>query len=275
MFVMLIILWTSLSLRKRRYEAFYIIHVVMAAVVLVGVGKHRPDFSTRSLIIIIFTAALWIPDKILRASRMAISSRGNSATLTALPDGGVRVVLARPLVRAQPGTHALLWIPKISPFQTHPFTIVSANPLEFVVAAQDGFTKDLHAYAVKEPGASLKASVDGPYGTLPDFSRCERLVLIAGGSGATFTVAVAVDLVKRLDANSRTTIQFVWVVREQCKAPLSSSTLRHKLTKRNSATLLLHKRARHPPLLPSRQPSPPRNPIRRRAETLRIRSFSF
>lgn len=112
MFVMLIILWTSLSLRKRRYEAFYIIHIVMAVTVLVGVGKHRPDLTTRSLIIILFAAGFWVPDRIVRAARMAISSRGNHATLTALPDGGVRAVLARPLVRAQPGTYALLRFPK-------------------------------------------------------------------------------------------------------------------------------------------------------------------
>ena len=220
MFVMLIILWTSLSLRKHRYEAFYIIHVVMAVVILVGVGKHRPEFSTRTLIIILFSAALWIPDNLVRAARMTLSSRGNYATLTALPDGGVRVVLARALIRAQPGTYARLWVPHISHLQTHPFTIVASDPLEFVVAAQDGFTRDLRAYAVEEPGARLKAGVDGPYGTVPDFSRCEKLVLLAGGSGATYTFAVAVDLLKRLTANSRTVIEFVWVVREQCMSPL-------------------------------------------------------
>jgi len=218
MFATLIILWTSLSLRKRRYEAFYIIHVVMALVVLVGMGKHRPDFSTRTLIIILLSAALWVPDKIIRAARMALSSRGNYATLTALPDGGVRVVLARPLTRGQPGAYARLWVPQISHLQTHPFTIVFADPLEFVVAARDGFTRDLRAYAVEEPGARLKAGVDGPYGTVPDFSRCEKLVVIAGGSGATYTFAVAMDLLKRLTANSRKTIEFVWVVREQCKS---------------------------------------------------------
>jgi len=86
---------------------------------------------------------------------------------------------------------------------------VSTEPLEFVVSAHNGFTKDLHAYAAKTPGASLKASVDGPYGTLLDFARYDKIVLVAGGSGASFTFAVAMDLVKRLEASAKTMIEFV------------------------------------------------------------------
>ena len=70
---------------------------------------------------------------------------------------------------------------------------------------------------MKAPGANLKASVNGPFGTLPDFLRYDKLVLVAGGSGASFTFAVALDLVKRFDPNSKTMIELVWVVREKCK----------------------------------------------------------
>ena len=255
---MVVLLGTLLS-RQRRYEAFYILHVLMAAVILMGVGLHRPDFWTRSIIIVIFAAALWIPDKTFRAVRTVISSRGNNATLTALRDGGVRVVLERPLVKAQPGTYALLRIRQVRALETHPFTIVSADPLEFVVAAHDGFTRDLHADAVKEPGARLEAGVDGPYGTLPDFSRYDKVVLIAGGSGASFTFAVAVDLVKRLDTNSKMMIEFVWVVREKCKYPYHELTVQ-KLTIYDSATILVHEGARHAAVLASRQLGHPCHP---------------
>lgn len=110
-------------------------------------------------------------------------------------------------------------MPKIRHFETHPFTIVSTSPnLELVISAYDGFTSDLHDYAVKNPGAALHASIDGPYGALPDFSKsADKLVLIAGGSGASFTFGVALDTIKRLAVESTMKIDFIWTVREEGK----------------------------------------------------------
>lgn len=90
-----------------------------------------------------------------------------------------------------------------------------------VVAAYDGFTKDLHAHAAQSPGRVLKASVDGPYGTVPNFILYDKVVFIAGGSGASFTCGVAVDVLRRLGESSRTTIEFVWVVKEHGMLPLN------------------------------------------------------
>ena len=87
------------------------------------------------------------------------------------------------------------------------------------MAAYDGFTSDLHAFAMKNPGQALKASIDGPYGTVPDFTIFDKVVFIAGGSGASFTCGVAVDMLRKLCDSGKTVIEFIWVVREQGMLP--------------------------------------------------------
>jgi hypothetical protein len=51
---MLSIFTTAILLRRVRYEAFYIVHIIMFMLVIISVGMHRPDFGTKSIYIIIF-----------------------------------------------------------------------------------------------------------------------------------------------------------------------------------------------------------------------------
>lgn len=215
---MLVTLFAALIMKRLRYEVFYVTHVTMYMLIIINVALHRPDFAKKTVIIPIVAAAMWGSDRILRAVRTLWNSRDNRATITPLPQGGTRIVLRRSPSRAVPGTHCFLWVPKIRLFESHPFTIVSTSPtsLELVISAYDGFTHELHEYAVKNPGISLRASIDGPYGALPNFAKvADKIVLIAGGSGASFTFGIALDALKKLEESSKTTIDFVWAVREQ------------------------------------------------------------
>jgi predicted ferric reductase len=217
-FAMISILATALALRSLLYEAFYIVHITMFMLILVAVGMHRPDLVTKSTYIIIFVACIWVSDRILRVTRVVWYAINNRATVYPLPRGGVRIVMARTPWRAVPGTHIFLWIPKVRPTETHPFTIVSTNPLEIVVTSQDGFTRDLFSLASKSPGALLTASCDGPYGTPPNFAKFDHSILIAGGSGATFTLGVALNLIHNLASEvTRPVIDFIWVIRDHGK----------------------------------------------------------
>ncbi|KAG0646807.1 Ferric-chelate reductase 2 [Hyphodiscus hymeniophilus] len=214
----LVILVTAITVRKLSYELFYLTHITMFMLFVINVGFHRPDFALKTIIITIFTACLWSSDRILRLCRILWYIYQNKATITPLPNGGTRIVLRRSPSRASPGTHCFLWIPRIRLGETHPFTIVSATPhsLELVVTAYDGFTKDLHKHAMLHPGASLRASIDGPYGAIPEFSNTtDKVILIAGGSGASFTFGVALDMIKKLGNSSKTTIDFIWAVKTQ------------------------------------------------------------
>ncbi len=219
MFTMLVF---ALLIKKVRYEVFYVSHISMYILFLISMGMHRRELDEQVIIITATMAGIWGADRCLRGLRILWYAYDNRATITPLPHGGTRIVISRSPSRSVPGTHCFIWVPKIRLIETHPFTIVQKTPysLELVISAYDGFTSDLHNYAVKYPGARLRASFDGPYGSLPNFSKiADKLVLVAGGSGASFTFGVALDTLKKLKDSDKTTIEFIWTVREQGTTP--------------------------------------------------------
>ncbi|KAI1088488.1 ferric reductase NAD binding domain-containing protein [Rostrohypoxylon terebratum] len=204
----------GMILRRFNYELFYIVHVILFLAIVVTLGLHRPDLKgERTLYATIILAAVWFADRLIRFSRLAYNSINNEANVYALPDGGTRIVLKKPISRARPSKHCYVWLPKIRAFETHPFTIVATEPFELVINSYSGFTRDLHHYAMENPGASLKVSVEGPYGTVPDPLDFDRVVLVAGGSGATFTFGIAADMLSRMSENSKQQIDFIWAVK--------------------------------------------------------------
>lgn len=100
--------------------------------------------------------------------------------------------------------------------QRHPFTLVSTQPAEFVIQAQGGFTKALHLAACRNPGGTYRAAIEGPYCVVPNTQGYDKVMLIAGGTGATFTVAMALDWARRhRTSQQRSTLDFVWIVRNK------------------------------------------------------------
>jgi predicted ferric reductase len=184
----------------------------MFILIMITVGMHRPKFSSSTLIIVIFTACLWTLDRIIRSAKLAWNFWGNFAIVTALPENALRVKLSRRM-QSSPGSHAFLWVPAIRWVESHPFTLLSSNSAEFVIRVYDGFTNDLYKAAQEAPGRSLRCSVDGPYGQVPNFKVFGRAVLVAGGSGASFTLAIALDLIEA-SAKLVKAIDFIWMVRE-------------------------------------------------------------
>lgn len=153
-------------------------------------------------------------DRAIRLFKFSCNFMGNHAALTALPNGATRIVLRQSL-KATPGSHAFVWLPAIRFAETHPFTLVSSNPAEFVVQSRDGFTSALHQYAKDFPEKLLRCSLNAGYGKPPNFKIYDSILLIAGGSGASFTFAVALDLSRNPGPCSPSSITFVWTVRDQ------------------------------------------------------------
>ncbi|KAL7623309.1 hypothetical protein AAE478_006990 [Parahypoxylon ruwenzoriense] len=205
----------GMVLKRLNYELFYVVHVILFIVIAVTLGLHRPSFDhDQGLYATVFLGALWFADRLIRFCRLACNSINNEARVYALPNGGTRIVLKKPPIRARPGKHCYVWLPKIRAFETHPFTIVSSDPMELVINTYSGFTRDLHKYALNNPEASLKVSVEGPYGTLPDPLDYDKVVLVAGGSGATFTFGIAADMLGRMTQDSKQQIDFIWAVKK-------------------------------------------------------------
>ncbi len=201
----------SVLIRKLRHEVFYTSYIFMYIVFIINVGLHQPEIASKDVIVTIFAGAMWGADRLLRAWRLFWYSYGNRATVIPLPHGGIRIVLRRTPRRAVPGTHCFLWMPEIRAFETRHFTIVgkSLSSLE-LVAAYDGFTNDLHEFAVKHTSVSLRASFDGPYGAVPNCAEvAHKVIFVAGGSGASFTFGVAIVMVRKVRNLSKTKIEFI------------------------------------------------------------------
>lgn len=213
-FGFLTVVFSALVIRHIWYELFYVTHIAAWIMGIVAVGFHRPELAKKAFIIIVLAAAMWFTDRVIRLSRVLYYSANNTATLHPLPDGSTKIVMKKVPTRAEPGKHCFVWIPAIRLFETHPFTIHGSSPLEFTVKARNGFTGDLHKYAVAHPGASVKASVDGPYGTFPSPTDFDKIVLIAGGGGATFTFGLAVNVLERMTDDAPKNIVFIWCVQK-------------------------------------------------------------
>ncbi|KAG8688706.1 hypothetical protein FRC11_004939 [Ceratobasidium sp. 423] len=117
------------------------------------------------------------------------------------------------------------------PFESHPLTILNADPATTALSPSTGITLGVRAVGdwsqalnrlAKDqgPDGRIVVMVDGPYGGLTfDLGDFESVLLVAGGSGATFTVGVLDDVVGRVVRHRRAkgektrVIKFVWFVR--------------------------------------------------------------
>ncbi|KAK4503761.1 hypothetical protein PRZ48_004676 [Zasmidium cellare] len=215
-FMVLIFVTAVGFVRRRQYEFFYAMHLLLVAGILIAAGLHRPDLSLKAAIITILAGSMWFADKSLRLSRWIFYGYNNHCTLTALPDEGVKITMRRPM-RAAPGSVAFVWIPRIRLFQRHPFTLVQTQPCaEFIVKARDGFTRDLYKAACKTPGMKFHAALEGPYGNVPDANRYDKVVILAGGSGITFAMSQALAWAsKRRTPKEKATLDLIWTVRRR------------------------------------------------------------
>ena len=57
------------------------------------------------------------------------------------------------------------------------------------------------------------ASVEGPYGTFPNPTSFDRVLMFAGGSGASFTVGTALNVIDKWEGKKP--IDFHWMVRHR------------------------------------------------------------
>lgn len=218
----LLLVFSGAVVRNWWYELFYYMHICSWVVGIITLSLHQPEFTKKIIFILIAVAGIWVLDRIVRLLKLAVNSTSNEVTLHPLPNGGTRVYVKKSPPGATSGRHCFLWIPKVRGLETHPFTIVAVDPLEFVIASYDGFTADLHKLALASPGAFIKGSVNGAYGTFPDALEHDTLLLIAGGSGASFIFGVVLDALRQMRPEEEKTIILVWLVKHHCRfTPLS------------------------------------------------------
>ncbi|KAI2470570.1 ferric reductase like transmembrane component-domain-containing protein [Annulohypoxylon bovei var. microspora] len=229
--------------RHAYYEIFKLLHIGLAALAIAGLWYHLKLADLPQIKWLIPVIPIWAVDRFLRIVRIAYHNFGKGGTKTlveALPGNAVRVTvnMARPWT-FRPGQHAYLYMPAISFWQSHPFSLawseeaedLSADKLamnrqdvlamrktsmSFVIRGRTGMTQTLYQRAAACPDGRLLTTcfVEGPYGGEHMMHSYGTVMLFAGGVGVTHAVPHVRDLVTGYANGTVATrkVILVWII---------------------------------------------------------------
>jgi NAD(P)H-flavin reductase len=236
-----ILVWTfitSLSpMRRLAYEFFVLQHIVTSAVFLWVLYVHVPSYAQYNIWFAIgalmldravrTVLLLFRNVRIRRAKSCGTTRRiGHQVELQASCSEIVVITIKDVHLSWKAGQHMYLWLPRLGPLESHPFTIASpykkaaechCNEIQFVVRVQSGFSKRIHKCVMKtqERGNSLTGFIAGPYGTPPSWEAYESLILISASTGASFTMPILESILASKTTICTQRIHFLLVVRKR------------------------------------------------------------
>ncbi|KAL9116237.1 MAG: hypothetical protein Q9227_000608 [Pyrenula ochraceoflavens] len=125
----IILFQTPSVVRHAAYETFLHLHQVLAFLALIGIYIHLEVAKLPALPFIRVVAGLWAAERVIRIVRIIFLnfSRHNGATqvlVEALPGDACRVTFHLPNhATIRPGSHVYAYLPKISWWMSHPFSV--------------------------------------------------------------------------------------------------------------------------------------------------------
>ncbi|KAF7297802.1 Ferric-chelate reductase [Mycena kentingensis (nom. inval.)] len=214
-------------IRSRYYEAFKKLHFAASCVFMAMLFCHV-DWIFTSWHYFYATAALYTTAWLTRVVRTFYTSGlGLPASIDSAGPDLVRIrITPRPRVGFAwtPGQHVFIRVLGlgIHALTSHPFTVASVKTkgeegegvVELVLRARGGLTRALQRRVEGTPGWTTRVVLDGPYGGLKTprpLEGYDRVVLLAGGTGASFTLPLFTNLVKS-GSESDTKVDFVVAV---------------------------------------------------------------
>ncbi|CUA67450.1 putative iron reductase [Rhizoctonia solani] len=228
---LIIVTFASIGIvRAKFYEFFFNSHMIGIFMFMVAIHFHAPA------VVVPYTLsglAFYVIDLVFRAWRMQI----RPATISAIDDQMTLITVHDIDDGWKAGQHVWIRILKDNfSWESHPFTIANAPASHALAMANSkgrasrglllyarvagDFTRTLNLNARQSSDIQTKVIVDGPYGGLgagtvgpADY---RNVILIAGGGGVSFTVAVLEDLISRSLKQKGCTevIDFIWIVKE-------------------------------------------------------------
>ncbi|MCJ1484394.1 hypothetical protein MMC06_004565 [Schaereria dolodes] len=224
---------TTLSvIRNYSYRVFYIIHITFSCSILPILFFH----VTHIRIYIIETTLIYL---FVVLQRFFLVKRSRNAFLNKIPKTSlISISLGAPSTSAtgkhDPGQHVYLSLPHnpsspLNVFRKNPFTIAN-NPLKnddriYLVARQmSGMTRLLSELAHDFHRGPVDLIVERPKGasaSFPDLLQYDRILFVAGGVGATYTIPIYRSLLRRVysmhkkarSEPKKNMLRFVWSVR--------------------------------------------------------------
>ncbi|OWZ45379.1 ferric reductase transmembrane component 4 [Cryptococcus neoformans c8] len=185
--------------RRLAYEFFIVSHILFSIMYLVGAWFHW-----RWLGYWVWPAlAIWALDRFLRFAKVIyINNFLNPSKFKMLGESKIelldhdvmRVTLRRENWSWKAGQHAFISAPSVSasPHESHPFSIANiptenSNEAIFLIRIHSGFTKRLRTALESEVSTNIPLYLEGPYGYPHSLDSYSTVLLIAGGTGVTFT----------------------------------------------------------------------------------------
>ncbi|KAF3926227.1 hypothetical protein ABW20_dc0101319 [Dactylellina cionopaga] len=234
-------------IRHAFYETFLTLHILAAVLATVTLYYHLAIIHNKWLLYLQVAIGFWAADRLARFISIIYRNVGRSmtkATITALSTEAVRVTLDMPRpFRFRPGQHVYLYLPTVTGWQSHPYSVAWADEsaplvwdekkeelprnrqdvfgpqkttIELVVRRRTGATNTMFQKAAKAPDGtvSVRAFVEGPYGTHHSLTSYGTVVLFAGGVGITHAIPNVLELVQGyVDGTVATRkVTLVWVL---------------------------------------------------------------
>lgn len=214
----LIWIQAMLFFRRRWYEIFLLIHIVMAALYIAGTWVHVEPFG---YVWFVYPAvAVWCFDRAVRIGRLLVFGFPK-AEITLLANETIKVIIPKPSYwKSIPGGHAFIHFVKPTYFwQSHPFTFVDTPDDKNIVLyckVKGGVTHSLYQLLAKQPGQTTRmtVAVEGPYGESTPAKYADSAVFIAGGNGIPGIYSEVMDIARRLPADSSKVLKLIWVIRD-------------------------------------------------------------
>ncbi|KAF1837424.1 hypothetical protein BDW02DRAFT_141774 [Decorospora gaudefroyi] len=236
--------------RHAFYETFLNIHRLSVIAALLGLYKHLemhslPQVPWVQLVIIIWAGEWACRGLSILYYGFSLKKR-SSITVEAMPGEAVRLTIN--MVREwtpRPGCHVHMWMPALSLWSSHPFSVAWAATLSpdskemtlpilegdvlaahgrpqksrqvsLVCRARTGLTRKMYERACKSPNEQFTTwgFIEGPYGGHHSLDSYGTAVLFAGGVGITHQVMYLKHLVNGFNNGTTATqrIVLIWVV---------------------------------------------------------------
>ncbi|KAJ7082896.1 FAD-binding domain-containing protein [Mycena belliarum] len=207
--------------RNPYYETFKKLHYVASGLFMAALFIHV-NFRLTSWDYFWATAAIYAVAWLARVFRtLYTTGLGLPATVESVGPALIKITVAAPSrFKWAPGQHVFVRVLGLGvhALTSHPFTVSSlrgpdAQSVELVMRVRGGLTRALAGRAAGKAAWATRVVLDGPYGGLHvPLAKYERVFLLAGGTGATFTVPLFAALAAEIKAGGASCARVEFVV---------------------------------------------------------------
>lgn len=268
----LFILSTPWAIRRTGYEFFRKSHYVLAIIYIGACIGHWSKLSA----FLIPALVVWFIDRAVRLVRTGLlhynyinggsvmGFRGTDASITHFPDSVNGDIVRLDFKHAQEpwaiGQHFYLCFPKLSIWQSHPFTPLSlpttragTSQHSYIFRAKGGMTKKVAELAgatvsrssspeektISQSPSTCAVVLNGPYGVseVENLTASTNVLCVAGGTGITYVLPVLLSQITNCGCSSTRKLQLIWAIRQQSDLNWIKSEL-DKLYEASKATNL-------------------------------------